>query len=189
VGVLNKRAFLGQSLKVRRADTVNQKAFVEEPRNYCKPDASISSSSERILMASKHYSSLVPELSCSDFQSSFEFYTKSLGFEIMHGRPENGFAYLALGQAHIMIEQTNGFWSTGELQKPYGRGINFQILVDDVERLYERVGAHGIAVFADLKTSWYRIDERERGQREFLIQDPDGNLPRFSEHIGDRPVT
>lgn len=107
----------------------------------------------------------------------------------MHGRPENGFAYLALGQVQIMIEQTNGFWSTGELKKPYGRGINFQILVADVERLYERVIGHGIVIFADLETSWYRIGERERGQREFLIQDPDGYLLRFSEHVGDRSVT
>jgi catechol 2,3-dioxygenase-like lactoylglutathione lyase family enzyme len=140
-------------------------------------------------MVSKHYSSLVPELSCSDFQASLKFYTEMLGFEIMHGRPENGFAYLGLGQAQIMIEQTNGFWSTGELQKPYGRGINFQILIDDVGRLYERVVSHGITVFADLETSWYRVDERERGQTEFLIQDPDGYLLRFSEHLGDRPVT
>lgn len=139
-------------------------------------------------MVSKHYAALVPELSCSDFQTSLKFYTEILGFEIMHGRPENGFAYLGLGQIQIMIEQTNGFWSTGELQKPYGRGINFQVIVDDVERLSDRVTGCGITLFAELETSWYRIDERERGQREFLVQDPDGYLLRFSEHIGDRPV-
>lgn len=139
-------------------------------------------------MASKYYASLVPELCCADFQTSLTFYTNMLGFKILHGRPENGFAYLGLGQAQIMIEQTNGFWNTGELSKPYGRGINFQILVDDVELLANRLGRHGIDLFAEMETSWYRIDESERGQREILVQDPDGYLLRFSEHIGDRPA-
>ncbi|WP_299027679.1 VOC family protein [uncultured Sulfitobacter sp.] len=128
-------------------------------------------------------------MSCSDFPASLKFYTQVLGFEVMHGRAEKGFAYLGLGQVQIMIEQTNGFWSTGEMQKPYGRGINFQILVEDVRQLRRRVGSHGISVFAELETSWYRIDDKERGQIEFLIQDPDGYLLRFSEYIGDRPIT
>ncbi|WP_342742261.1 VOC family protein [Planktotalea frisia] len=68
-------------------------------------------------MASSYFSSLVPELSCSDFQSSLNFYTKILGFEVLYGRPEKGFAYLGLGQAQIMLEQANDFWSTGELKK------------------------------------------------------------------------
>lgn len=139
-------------------------------------------------MTASSYAALVPELSCSDFQTSLVFYTDKLGFEVMHGRPENGFAYIALGKAQIMLEQSNGFWSTGELQKPFGRGINFQILVNDVEQLYERVVSQNIPVFANLETSWYRIDQREHGQREFLMQDPDGYLLRFSEDIGDRPV-
>lgn len=135
------------------------------------------------------YASLVPELSCSDLQTSLAFYTDKLGFEVMHGRPENGFAYIALGKAQIMLEQSNGFWSTGELQKPFGRGINFQILVNDVEQLYERVVSQSIPIFANLETSWYRIDQSEHGQREFLLQDPDGYLLRFSEDIGDRLIS
>jgi len=87
-----------------------------------------------------------------------------------------------------MLEQSNGFWSTGELRKPYGRGINFQILVENVERPYEYVINQGVPVFAHLEISWYGIDQIEHGQREFLVQDPDGYLLRFSEHLGERPV-
>ena len=76
-----------------------------------------------------------------------------------------------------VFSRSLGAWNSRQL------GINFQILVNDVEQLYERVVSQNIPVFANLETSWYRID-----QREFLMQDPDGYLLRFSEDIGDRPV-
>ena len=139
-------------------------------------------------MTDVHFAALVPELSCSNFQTSLTFYKDKLGFKIIYGRSENGFACIALGHAQIMLEQSNGFWSTGELHKPYGRGINFQILVENVESLYEYVINQGVPVFAHLETSWYRIDQIEHGQSEFLVQDPDGYLLRFSEHLDEQPV-
>lgn len=81
---------------------------------------------------------LVPELSCSDFKQSLNFYTSVLGFELLFERPERGFAFVALGQAQIMLEQSNGNWDTGSLQQPYGRGINFQIVVPDLQPLIEQ---------------------------------------------------
>ena len=104
-------------------------------------------------MTDLHFAALVLELSCSDFQTSLAFCTDKLGFKIIYGRSENGFACIVLGHAQIMLEQSNGFWSTGELHKPYGRGINFQILVENVERLYEYVINQGVPVFAHLETS------------------------------------
>ena len=84
-------------------------------------------------MEIRQHAALVPELSCSDFSISLDFYTKKLGFRILYDRPEQKFAYIALGDAQLMLEQSNGFWETAELQKPYGRGINFQIFVDDIQ--------------------------------------------------------
>ncbi|MBL4767852.1 MAG: VOC family protein [Rhodobacteraceae bacterium] len=132
---------------------------------------------------------LVPELSCSDFHSSVDFYTKVLGFELVFERPERMFAYLALGEAQIMIKQANEYWNTAKLLKPYGRGINFQISVEDALGLSGKIEAHGFQLFEALGTSWYRIDQIERGVIEFLVQDPDGYLLRFSQLLGDRPVT
>jgi hypothetical protein len=33
---------------------------------------------------------------------------------------------------------------------------------------------------------WYRTGEVETGARQFLVQDPDGYLIRFSAYIGER---
>ncbi|ASM72876.1 MULTISPECIES: bleomycin resistance protein [Roseobacteraceae] len=132
---------------------------------------------------------LVPELACSNFASTLDFYVKVLGFDVWFERPESKFAYLKLGEAHIMIKQDNKFWNTGVLENPYGRGINFQITVDDAPRLAEKIQAFGFPLFEEPETSWYRINEIERGQIEFLVQDPDGYLLRFSQFLGDRAST
>jgi hypothetical protein len=75
---------------------------------------------------------LVPELEVADFDRSIHFYVEVLGFIIQYDRPERPFAYLALGDAHIMIEKGGG-WMTGHLERPYGRGINFQIRIPEVK--------------------------------------------------------
>ncbi|MEM5521223.1 hypothetical protein [Sulfitobacter sp. AS59] len=49
--------------------------------------------------------------------------------------------------------------------------------------------ASEIPLFRDPETAWYRIGTVERGVIEFLVQDQDGYLLRFSQLIGDRPVT
>ncbi|MBW4961436.1 VOC family protein [Sulfitobacter sp. CW3] len=139
-------------------------------------------------MTHPHIAALVPELSCSDFKRSLKFYTVILGFEVLFERSERGFAFLALGQAQIMLEQSNGYWDTGPLEHPYGRGINFQIVVPDLQPIVARLSASKVPLFQNPETAWYRIDTVERGVMEILVQDPDGYLLRFSQLIGDRPV-
>ena len=131
---------------------------------------------------------LVPELSCADLDRSLKFYTEVLGFTLYFARPENGFAYLAREGAELMLEQSNGFWQTAPLHPPLGRGINFQIRVSDAAALAAHLETRGVALFAPLETNWYRMNDQLRGQREFLVQDPDGYLLRFSEWITDQPA-
>ena len=87
-----------------------------------------------------------------------------------------------------MLEQENDYWTTGERVKPYGRGINLQIEVEDVKSLRDAVRAQGVEIFADLEDSWYRQGDQETGNREFLLQDPDGYLLRFFQDLGLRPL-
>ena len=51
---------------------------------------------------------LVPEFAVSDFAASKRFYCRHLGFACVYERPEDGFAYLALGKAELMIDQIGG---------------------------------------------------------------------------------
>ena len=72
---------------------------------------------------------LVPELSVVDFERSLNFYTSVLGFSVAYQRPEEGFAFLVLGKAHIMIDAIDKVrkWKTADFEYTLGRGINFQI--------------------------------------------------------------
>lgn len=83
-----------------------------------------------------------------------------------------------------MLEQFHpGGWNTAELTLPLGRGVNFQIEVDDIERIFDRISAHGVTLYRDLRDNHYNTGERIACQREFLVQDPDGYLLRFSQYI------
>jgi len=132
---------------------------------------------------------LVPELCCSDFDRSLRFYTEVLGFRVLYARPEERFAYLEREGAELMIEQpTARAFVAGKLSYPYGRGMNLQIEVSDVESLYERARASGSKLYLELEERWYRRDDVLLGNRQFVVPDPDGYLLRFFEDIGQRPA-
>ena len=101
-------------------------------------------------------------------------------------RPENRFLYLELQGAQVMLKQQNGNWETGALQRPLGRGINFQIFVESVAPLLDALRNENWPLFRECHDAWYRIAEEERGNRQFLVQDPDGYLLRFAQDLGRR---
>jgi lactoylglutathione lyase len=132
---------------------------------------------------------VVPELYCSDFRRSLQFYAEVVGFSIKYDRPEERFAYLELAGAGLMIEQTTDparMLVAAELEHPYGRGVNLQIWVDRVDDLYARVRGDGSHIFLPLEERWYRRDSEEVGNRQFVVMDPDGYLLRFAQDLGSR---
>ncbi|WP_052245448.1 bleomycin resistance protein [Halocynthiibacter namhaensis] len=139
-----------------------------------------------------HWSTLVPEMLVTDLPRSRSFYCDLIGFTEKFGRPEDGFLYLEMGHAQIMLEAISDdrkqAWITGPLQAPFGRGLNLQIEIPDVQSIYARVLAAGITPYRQIRASWYREGAHENGQNEFLVQDPDGYLLRFVQHLGARPV-
>jgi catechol 2,3-dioxygenase-like lactoylglutathione lyase family enzyme len=132
---------------------------------------------------------LVPELYCSDVQRSLRFYIDVLGFEIQYERPEERFAYLVREGTEIMLEQPVGrTFLAAELEYPYGRGVNFQIQVEDVTSLYAAARASPWPLLLELEDRWYRRGELALGNRQFVIQDPDGYVLRFFKDLGARPA-
>lgn len=127
------------------------------------------------------FNSLIPELTVDDIERTKDFYVNKLGFRIEYERSENKFVFLSLYENQIMFEQQNGHWSVGELEHPYGRGINFEMAVPDAEALYQRILEHEIKPFRELMESKYREGDGYIIQHEFLIQDPDGYLLRFAD--------
>lgn len=137
------------------------------------------------------WAALVPELVVSDLTASLQFWCEYLGFTILYDRPEESFAYLTLGEAQVMLEQydpTDRSWETGFMEKPYGRGINFQIETEAVEPILNRLQQVNYPLFIPVEERWYRADDIEFGQKQFLVQDPDGYLVRLIEDLGERQV-
>ena len=129
---------------------------------------------------------LIPELYVSNIDKSLAFYT-SLDFNVLYQRETEKFIFLEREGAQLMLEELNdSSWKMGSMEPPFGRGINFQIQVRDVGQLYAIVLRNGFKIYLPLYEKWYRVNERLRGNRQFLIQDPDGYLLRFSQDLGSK---
>lgn len=133
--------------------------------------------------------SLVPELWCADFQASLHFYVDVIGFSIGQRRDDNTHAYLTLGDSQLMIAnwEQDGTWESGAYEYPYGRGINLQILVEDVRALRERVRRAGIEPFVELYTTAYWRTHQTDERTEFAVLDPDGYMLRFTQIESETP--
>ena len=78
-------------------------------------------------------------------------------------------------------------WLSGLLEYPFGRGINIQMVIKNIDELYENLRSHAIPLFMDIEEKWYRRAIDTVGQKQFVLQDPDGYLLRFSDTIGTKP--
>jgi catechol 2,3-dioxygenase-like lactoylglutathione lyase family enzyme len=134
------------------------------------------------------FAALVPELGVSDIAASLRFWCGLLGFRVAYDRPAARFAYLQRGALQVMLCERNGRWEFGEMQRPFGRGINFQMTVGSLAPLLVALEAAGWPLLEPPTDAWYRVGDHEGGQREFLVQDPDGYLLRFAEDLGRRPA-
>ena len=134
---------------------------------------------------------LVPELAVTDYEASRRFWCDLVGFSLRYERPEEGFGYLVLGNAHLMLDQIDQgrTWATGMLEAPLGRGINLEIQVAPLDAAWERLTQAQWPIFVEPEEKWYRAGDVEIGVRQFLIQDPDGYLVRLQEEIGERPTS
>ena len=125
------------------------------------------------------FNSLIPELTVSNIEVSRKFY-ENIGFKAMYERKENKFCFLQLEENQLMIEEQNDNWNTGEMEYPFGRGINISMAVSDVEKLYNELKEKQIKMFLELEVHEYRVNNEISTDKEFLIQDPDGYLLRFN---------
>jgi catechol 2,3-dioxygenase-like lactoylglutathione lyase family enzyme len=135
---------------------------------------------------------LIPELKVLEYHKSLDFYTRLAGFTVLYDRAEENFAMLEINSACLMIE---GFtdkgrsWLVGKMERPFGRGMHLQIEVPDVHHLYQSFKNAEYPIFFDLEEKWYRVNDKEIGHHQFLVQDPDGYLLRFFQKIGNRSLS
>jgi catechol 2,3-dioxygenase-like lactoylglutathione lyase family enzyme len=141
-----------------------------------------------LMTAPENAPDLVPELLVGSLEDSVDFWCRLCGFEVLYDRPEEGFAYITSGTAHVMLEQAGvgRNWVPAALERPLGRGVNFQVSVVSVDPIVSALGAVDWPLFMEPETKWYRTGTAEAGVVQFLVQDPDGYLIRFQSSLGQR---
>ena len=141
------------------------------------------------------FNKMIPELSVFDIDKTKKFYSR-LGFKIEYERNDERFVFMSFQGSQFMFEQIHedalnpcvnpceqihdDGWNTGELSYPLGRGINFSIAVEDVEGIYKLVKTLNFEIYRELTINQYKVNGAEETQIEFLIQDPNGYLLRFT---------
>ena len=133
------------------------------------------------------FSKNIPELSVTNLENSLNFY-KTAGFKVEYDRPKNKFAFISLGEIQFMLQEiaNNDKWNVAPLSYPFGNGINFQLEVENLDEIYNSFKNSNYKITFDIEENWYRQDNKLLGNKEFLIQDPDGYLLRFSEDLGEK---
>ena len=133
--------------------------------------------------------SLMAEMMVTDYPRSLAFWTGALGFTPAFERPAQQLACLAHPDgAQVMIYQRDGDWETGPMEQPFGRGMVVQIYVADAAAMAAHITAVGHPFYVELREKWRDWGDRMGGQREFLVQDPDGYLVMVAQRIGERPL-
>ncbi|MDH3687157.1 MAG: hypothetical protein OEP95_13085, partial [Myxococcales bacterium] len=74
-----------------------------------------------------------------------------------------------------------GQWRPAALERPFGRGLNLEIEVEDVETPAARLVASGLPMLLPPHERVYRVGDRRQVVRQLLVADPDGYLIRLSK--------
>ena len=134
-----------------------------------------------------YFNKIIPELSVTNLENSLKFY-QIVGFKIEYERPENKFVFLSCGEIQFMLQEISeeDKWNIAPLKYPFGNGINFQLEVENVDKIYNSLKENNYKIKFEIEENWYRQDDKLLGNKEFLVQDPDGYLIRFSEDLGEK---
>lgn len=138
-----------------------------------------------------NWNQMIPEFDVFDLEKSLEFYTKFIGFDVVYTREEDKFAFLQMENVQLMIQEIdfeNNKWQVDNLKYPLGNGINFQIDVTNIDEIYNNLKDNNYTIFVKMEEHWYRKENVLMGCKEFLVQDPNGYLLRFSEDLEDRKI-
>ena len=137
------------------------------------------------------WNQMILEFDVFKLKESLHFYIELIGFNVVYERIEDKFAFIEFENVQIMLQEINkseNKWETAKLEYPLGRGINFQIDVINIDKIYNKLKENKYKIFVDIEEHCYRKDNILTGCKEFLVQDPNGYVLRFSEDLEEKKV-
>jgi catechol 2,3-dioxygenase-like lactoylglutathione lyase family enzyme len=133
------------------------------------------------------WAKFVTELLVTDLAVSLAFWKDIIGFEIAYQREEERFVYLEHPEGQqIMLCQRHGRFETGAMEHPLGQGAMFQIYFQDISSMLANLAAHNWPIYLGPRRIWRKTGDRESGQEEVFVQDPDGYLLMLAQSLGER---
>ena len=128
---------------------------------------------------------LAPELLVSNLEESLRFWRDLIQFSVKYERRDEGFVFLSReGISFMLLEQSQTAvreWKTGPLERPFGRGINFEITTTTIAPILSSLRNADWPLFMEPEEKSYLVGGEWYAVRQFLVQDPDGYLLRFAE--------
>jgi hypothetical protein len=85
-----------------------------------------------------------------------------------------------------MLCQRHGRFETGAMQSPLGQGAMFQIYFEEIRSVLTNLAARNWPIYLGPREVWRKTGDRESGQQEVFVQDPDGYLVMLARSIGER---
>ena len=133
------------------------------------------------------WAKMVTELHVNDLNASLAFWKDIIGFDIAYSRHEEKFVYLEHPEGQqIMLCQRHGRFETGPMQSPLGQGAMFQIYFQNIDSVLSNLVAQNWPIYLGPREVWRKTCDRESGQQEVFVRDPDGYLLMLAQSIGER---
>lgn len=119
----------------------------------------------------------IPSVRVADMAGALRFYREVLGFDVLRGGPDDSNCSLQHGTARLMLETPADHYGAAynaaireRLGSPSPHALYIES--DDVDGLHGRIAADGANIVDPLA-------DRPWGQREFTVEDPEGNWLTF----------
>jgi uncharacterized glyoxalase superfamily protein PhnB len=124
----------------------------------------------------------IPSMRVADMAGALRFYRDVLGFDVLRGGPDDSNCSLQHGTARLMLETAADQYGAGynaAIRERLGNLSPHALYIesDDVDRLHGRIAAEGARIVDP-------IADRPWGQREFTVEDPEGNWLTFWQAAG-----
>ena len=135
------------------------------------------------------YNRLIPEITVTSIIESLSFYSDVLVFEKTYEGEDKDFSFISFYCYQLLIhENSNESWNKYDLEYPFGRGVNFSIETDYIDKLVSNLEKANISLLCPLEERWYKKDDMEHGEKHFIVMDPDGYILRFMQDLGQKTI-
>lgn len=120
---------------------------------------------------------VIPAIRINDMDATLRFYRDRLGFTVERAEPEESNCSLSFGDARIMLEVAADFYSekyNSAIRQRMGNASPHALYIEapDIDSLHSRVQAQNVRIVDPMA-------DRPWGQREFTVEDHEGNWLTF----------